>query len=114
MHELSIAKNILEIVRDSVDEKELKNIDKVILKIGEFSGVISDSLLFSLEAISADTELKNVSYEMKKIPFIIKCNNCANEVNNELGIIKCPLCGSVDTEIISGNELLISEIILKN
>src|SRR5690348_17046206 len=114
MHELSIAKNIVEIIKESVKENNLADIDTVVLKIGELAGVVSDSLQFSLEAISVDTELQNVKYDMQKVPFIIKCNTCNNEVNNELGIVKCPVCGSTDTEIISGNELLISEIILKN
>lgn len=114
MHELSIAKNIVEIIKESVDEKELYEVDKVILKIGELSGVVTDSLLFSLQAITSDTQLQNAKFETVNIPFAIKCNTCGEVSNTELGIVKCPLCGDKNTEVISGNELLISEIILKN
>ena len=114
MHELSIAKNIVEIIKETVEEKDLSSIEKVILKVGELSGVVPDSLQFSLEAISSGTELESARYEMMRIPFTIKCKVCSNESDNELGIVKCPVCGSKDTEVISGNELLISEIILKN
>lgn len=114
MHELSIAKNIVEIIKESVNEKELHEVDKVILKVGELSGVVTDSLLFSLQAITSETELQNAKFETENIPFAIKCNTCGKISNTELGIVKCPLCGNKDTEVISGNELLISEIILKN
>lgn len=114
MHELSIAKNIVEIIKESVEEQDLSSIEKVILKVGELSGVVPDSLQFSLEAISTGTELESARYEMKRIPFTIKCKDCGKESANELGIVKCPSCGSKDTEVVSGNELLISEIILKN
>lgn len=114
MHELSIAKNIVEIIKESVEEKDLSSIEKVVLKIGELSGVVTDSLLFSLEAISTGTLLECAKYEMLKIPFRVKCRVCNNESENQLGIVKCPVCGSKDTDVISGNELLISEIVLKN
>ncbi len=114
MHELSIAKNIIEIIKESVEEKDLKTIEKVVLKVGELSGVVPDSLMFSLEAISTGTELESARYEMMRIPFAIKCKVCSNKSDNELGNIKCPVCGSKDTEVVSGNELLISEIILNN
>ncbi|MBX7046753.1 MAG: hydrogenase maturation nickel metallochaperone HypA [Ignavibacteria bacterium] len=114
MHELSIAKNIIEIVKESVEEKDLSAVDKVVLKIGDLSGVVPASLLFSLEAITNNTELENAGYEVINVPFIVKCNTCGKESNNEAGIVRCTLCGSNDTGIISGNELLVSEIILKN
>ncbi|MBS1494308.1 MAG: hydrogenase maturation nickel metallochaperone HypA [Bacteroidetes bacterium] len=114
MHELSIAKNIVEIIKESVEENDLRSIERVVLKVGELSGVVPDSLQFSLEAISTGTELESAKYEMKRIPFTIKCKVCGNVSDNELGIVKCPVCGSKDTEVVSGNELLISEIILKN
>jgi hydrogenase nickel incorporation protein HypA/HybF len=114
MHEMSIAKNIIEIIKESVEEKDLISIEKVVLKVGELSGVVPDSLQFSLEAISSGTELEKVEYKMTKIPFVIKCKICNQESNNESGIIKCPVCGSKETEVVSGNELLVSEIILKN
>lgn len=114
MHEMSIAKNIIEIIKESVDKKDLKSIDTVVLKVGELSGVVPDSLQFSLEAISNGTELENVEYKMTKIPFIIRCTVCNQESNNESGIVKCQVCGSMETEVVSGNELLVSEIILNN
>jgi len=114
MHELSIAQNIVEIVKENIDERDLDAIEKVILKVGELSGVVTDSLLFSLQAITSDTQLQNAKFETEIIPFTIKCNLCGGISNTELGIVKCPLCGDKNTEVISGNELLISEIILKN
>jgi hydrogenase nickel incorporation protein HypA/HybF len=114
MHELSIAKNIIDIIKESVEEKDLVNVEKVILKVGELSGVVPDSLEFSLEAVCSGTEMEKINYELIKIPFAVKCRVCNNDSYNELGIVKCPVCGSKDTEVISGNELLVSEIILKN
>jgi hydrogenase nickel incorporation protein HypA/HybF len=113
MHELSIALNIIEIIKQSVPEQELGSVETVKLKIGEFSNVVVDSLLFSLEVITADTYLRNIKYEIDKIPFKVKCNDCKVEFTNKYGIVICPNCESKNTQIISGTELKVTEIELK-
>jgi len=109
MHELSIAQDILEIIRLNVPPEDLGQIESVRMKIGEFAGVVADSLQFSFMAITSGTDMDRVKLEITHVPFLIKCNLCGKESTNEFGMMVCE-CGSGDTEIISGNELKVTEV----
>jgi hydrogenase nickel incorporation protein HypA/HybF len=113
MHELSIAQNIVEIVKQSVPLDELKEVTTIKLKIGEISGIVSDSLEFGFQAITSGTELEKAKLNIEKIPFVFKCNSCNSESTNDLGVTVCPECESTDTKIVSGLEMQIVEVELK-
>ena len=110
MHELSLARDIIDIVTQNVPSSEIKNVQFVVVKVGEFSGVVADSLKFSYGAIIFNTELENSELEVIHIPFKLKCNSCGKTTSNEFGMMICEECGSGNTEIISGNELRVVEI----
>jgi len=110
MHELSLARDIIDIVSQNVPSSEIKNVQSVVIKVGEFSGVVVDSLKFSYEAIIADTGLENSELEIIHIPFKLKCNSCGKTTSNEFGMMICEECGSGNTEILSGNELRVVEV----
>jgi hydrogenase nickel incorporation protein HypA/HybF len=110
MHELSIAQNIIELVQKSVPEPEWKNVSAVRLKIGEVAGVIPDSLEFSFNVITSESQLRNARLEIESVPFRIHCNKCDSIIENEMGFSVCSKCGSTDTKVISGMELNVTEI----
>jgi hydrogenase nickel incorporation protein HypA/HybF len=110
MHELSLAKDIVEMVYQCVPAEELKEVKFVVIKVGEFSGVVTDSLKFSYQAITSQTELESSELEVIDIPFILKCHNCGKESTNEFGMMICTECGSANTEILSGDELKVQEV----
>jgi hydrogenase nickel incorporation protein HypA/HybF len=114
MHELSVAQNILEIIQQNVPEEELQDVRVVRLKVGAFSGVLADSLEFCFSAISTETPLSKARLEIEHIPFTVKCNACQKTSINELGFVVCPECGGVETTVIAGRELLVTEIELDN
>ncbi len=114
MHELSIAQNILDIVRESVPPKELPDVRTVKLRLGDLAGVVPDSLEFSFTVLTADTPLRNAKLHFDHIPFMVTCNACGKNFTNEIGFVLCPSCGSADTKILSGLELQVVEIELED
>jgi hydrogenase nickel incorporation protein HypA/HybF len=110
MHELSIAQNIVEIVQQHVPNHGEAKIKTVKLRIGELAGVIPDSLEFCFGAITAETSMQDVILEIERVPFVLECKKCGKVATNETGIFLCMVCGSDDTKMISGNELLVTEI----
>ena len=113
MHELSIANDILTIIRQNVPQEELNNIENINVKIGDMSGVVAESLEFCFQAIISETELDNAKLVIEKIPFAVKCNSCGSESTNEFGIRVCSDCNSTDTTVISGLEMQVTEVELK-
>jgi hydrogenase nickel incorporation protein HypA/HybF len=114
MHELSVAQNIFDIVRQSVPKGELSDVRIVRLKVGTFSGVVADSLDFCFSAISAETPLAKAHLEFEHIPFVVKCHHCQKTFENEMGFVVCPECGGVETVVLAGRELQVVEIELEN
>ena len=113
MHELSIAQNILEIVKLNVPSNELSEVKSVKVRIGEFAGVVPESLEFCFQAITSGTELEGSVLDIERIPFVIQCNSCKETSTNDIGIRICQKCGSSDTGIISGIEMHVVEVELK-
>jgi hydrogenase nickel incorporation protein HypA/HybF len=114
MHELSVAENIIETIRLNVPESDLPLVEEVRLKVGEFSNVVSDSLLFAFESIKEDHKLGGARLNILPVKFEIKCNECGAVTSNHYGIRECAICGSVNTNVLSGEELMVTEIELKD
>lgn len=110
MHELSLARDIVEIVYQNVPSNEINKVKSVVVKLGQFSGVVADSLKFSYSAITSQTDLEKSELEIIDIPFELKCHSCGKITSNEFGMSVCIECGSPDTEILSGNELEVLEV----
>ncbi len=110
MHELSIAQNIVEIIRQHISEQELERVLAVRLKIGTVAGVVPESLEFSFQAITGESPLRHARLEIESIPFRVHCQACGVTMENEVGFALCSKCGSRDTKILSGSELHITEI----
>jgi hydrogenase nickel incorporation protein HypA/HybF len=109
MHELSMALDILDIVRRAV-RSDARRVERVHVQVGVQSGVVPDSLAFSFDAVTAGTPLEGVSLEIERIPFRLHCDNCSSICTGENGMIVCPQCGSTRTIILSGTELRVTSI----
>lgn len=110
MHELSLAQDIIETVKQNVTAAELPKVREIIVEVGAFSGVVADSLKFSFEAITSGTELNDAVMKIVDIPFCLKCNDCGNETSTEIPMLLCSICGSSNTQILSGDELRVKEL----
>lgn len=110
MHELSLAKDILDTIKQTLPPEDLPKLRSIILEVGAYSGVISESLKFSFEAITSGTEMAEAKLEIIDIPFILHCNKCNADTEMEFPMLLCEECGSADVKIISGDELKIKEL----
>ncbi|MBI3585931.1 MAG: hydrogenase maturation nickel metallochaperone HypA [Ignavibacteriales bacterium] len=110
MHELSIAQNIVEIIRKQVPEKELPDVSLVRLQIGDLAGIVCDSLEFCYGVITTNTVLQNSKLEIDRIPARVFCRTCQTVSSTEPSFLVCPACGSGNVKLESGTELQVSEI----
>jgi hydrogenase nickel incorporation protein HypA/HybF len=110
MHELSIAQNILEIVRQNVPANAESSVKVVRVRIGEMAGVVPDSLEFCFTAIVKDTSFPDAVLAIERVPFILVCSSCGKRFRSEAGLAVCPSCGSLVTTVVSGTELQVVEI----
>ena len=104
MHEISIAQDIVDLVKENLPKEEVVNVTKVRIKIGELSAVVTESLEFCFDVISKNTPLSGAKLEIEEIPIIAKCNDCSNEFSVDNFCFICPKCNSGEVEILQGNE----------
>ena len=113
MHEMGIAQNILEIIRQAVPEAEATSVRLIRLRIGQLSGVVPDSLEFCFQAIVSDTDMRKANLAIEPVPTVFRCKKCENRFQvNDLEF-SCPKCRNTDLEIVSGRELEVVEIELE-
>ncbi len=110
MHELSLAQNIVEIVRQHVPEDNGRTVRSVKLQLGEMAGVIPDSLMFCFEAIISGTSLEGAILDIEQVPLKAECRSCRRRFAVVENVFACPDCGSSDLAILSGRELQVVEI----
>ena len=112
MHELAIAQNVLQIVRQSVPEKSVADVRSIRVRVGQLSGVVADSLEFCFSAIVSQTDMQRANLEIESVPIISECEDCLHRFKmNDWGFF-CPNCKSTNVRLISGRELEVVEIVL--
>jgi len=112
MHELGIAENILDIVRQSVPDGQTSTVRDIRIRVGPFAGVVPDSLKFCFDALSGDAGMENAVLRIEQTPLAASCRDCGTKSEIQNFIFRCPACSSVNLEIISGKELEVCEIVL--
>jgi hydrogenase nickel incorporation protein HypA/HybF len=114
MHELSIAQNIIEIVQDNLPEDQKYSVKAVRVKIGKLTNILTDSLIFGFDALTRETNLNGVRLEIEHLPLTIECSDCGTRSSGDDFFFACPECGSTSIKIVSGDELMVSEIELND
>jgi hydrogenase nickel incorporation protein HypA/HybF len=109
MHELSLAINLVEIAEAAVKRHSVARVEAVHLRLGIFSGVVADSLLFAYDIATEGTLLAGSSLIVEEVPLVIYCPQCQleRELDN-LQSLLCPVCGTASNEIRRGKEIEIA------
>ena len=111
MHELAIAQSIVEAVEAKACECNAAHVKGVRLKIGEASGVVTDSLTFCFEMLaSLEPTLAGAQLLIDTMPHRAYCRYCACEFSVTNFVAQCPTCKEWSNEIVSGTELQLLEM----
>ena len=111
MHELAIAQSIVEAVEAKATECHAARVRGVRLRIGEASGIVTDSLAFCFEMVaSLSPVLEGARLSIDRVPHRAYCRRCAKEFDVTNFVAQCPSCTEWSAEVISGNELEILDM----
>jgi hydrogenase nickel incorporation protein HypA/HybF len=114
MHELGIALQIIRIAEGAVPEDagEAK-VETVRLNIGKLSAVVPDSLTFCFNLAIKDTKLEGARLIINEIPAKARCRGCNHEWDIDEYDFVCPECAGGDVEMVTGRELDVESIEIK-
>ena len=111
MHELGLLSGVVKTVERIMAEENLTKVEKIVLQVGELSGVIPSYVEECYPAAVYKTTLENTKLEMEVVPGIVRCRKCGEEFSGYLFNLKCPRCASQELDALSGREFIIKEIL---
>lgn len=115
MHELSIALQIIKIVQKAIpDDDEKARVKKVHLNVGKLSAVVPGSLRFCFGVAVRETRLEGAELVINEIPVRARCRSCSHEWITDDFVFSCPACDSGSVEVVSGRELGVESIEIKD
>lgn len=112
MHELGIVTHVMKTLTDVAAENEVTHIASVTLEVGEVSGVIYEQILDCWDYMCGKrqplfTACKLVLEPQEAVTF---CGDCQQTYPTVKYGRTCPHCGSAETWLLTGNEVMIREI----
>jgi hydrogenase nickel incorporation protein HypA/HybF len=90
-----------------------KQVDKVVVKIGKMSGIEPHFLQESFNVFKEGTACQDATMQMQLIDITIACKDCGKEAIVDNFNFFCPYCQGGNTEVLTGQEMHIDYIELK-
>lgn len=112
MHEYPLTQQIIRIVETRAKESGAKRVSNIHLVVGEYSGVVADSILLYFDLISSGTLCENAVLNIKTVKPMLKCKKCGNLFERKPFTFSCTKEGCIGegepTEI--GREFYVESI----
>jgi hydrogenase nickel incorporation protein HypA/HybF len=109
MHELSIAENIIDIIKNELPKHKLTKVTHIKLRIGAMRQIVPESLQFGFEFLSKNTPLEGAQIHIENTVITAHCRQCSSDFVIQNWLESCPVCQKNDFELISGKELEVVE-----
>lgn len=114
MHEMSLVRNIVQIVKEEAEAANAGKITAVHLVVGEGRDIVEHLLQSMFQYFARGTVMEDAKVVLEHIPYMVRCNQCQTEFHLEImrpEKWRCPNCGAYkDYTLVSGNEFYISRI----
>ena len=112
MHELGVVIGLFETLRHIKEEQNLIEIKRVVLDVGEMSGILPDYLSECWKAAGLETEFEKTTLSLNRIAAVGKCS-CSKEFELIKNSRICPYCHKSDYTVIDGTQFEINHIVAK-
>jgi hydrogenase nickel incorporation protein HypA/HybF len=109
MHELSLARDLLAAIERKLDGGDARVV-RVSVGIGAATGIVSDSLRFAFRVICKGTQLDGAELSVTTVAARSRCTSCGMVFEFAGMIGRCPECGRLGGELLSGDEMILRTI----
>jgi hydrogenase nickel incorporation protein HypA/HybF len=105
MHELSIALNILDAAEEEMRSRTGR-VAAIHVRLGRLCGIVQEALVSAFDLAREGTALAQAELVIEEIPLVVHCSACAADGTPASRFeLRCPTCGALTNEIVSGQEL---------
>ena len=110
MHEMGIVVSFVKMAEDFAVKNNAAKVLKVVLQLGEISGIEPRYLSEFYPVVIEGTLLEGSELLIETIAASVFCTGCGTTYNPAKADFKCPNCGSEHGDVIDGRGLFIKEI----
>lgn len=111
MHELGLARGIVDLANSAATEANAPRVSAVHVQVGRLAGVEAGALLFSFDIAAEGTRVAGARLVIEEIPVAIWCARCnAQQELPGVNRFRCPVCDTPSGDIRRGKELEVSSI----
>ena len=107
MHELSIADAVVRIACKHAGDRTIETVE---VKVGHLRQVVPESLAFAFLLVAEGTVAEAAELVLEEVPAAGVCRVCGEESELPGFPLACARCGSLDVELIRGEELLVDAL----
>ena len=112
---MSLVQTLIEQVGSEVDKSGHQGrVLSIDLVIGRLSGVHVDSIQFAFEVLAPGSAIDGATLQVHQTQATLRCRACGLEEPIDDLAVRCGKCGSCDTAIEGGQELLLQSIELED
>lgn len=113
MHELSVTKDILDIVLRYARRHKVTEVKKIYLEIGALSDLEEEWIQRYFSRLAEGSVTARAVIKVTKVPCRFSCGDCLHEFTSDLDPARdssCPKCGSSEIHMISGDEYTVKSM----
>lgn len=110
MHEMSLAEGVLQILETESAKQGFSQVKTIWLEVGVLAGVEVSALEFAFDVVRRGTLAGNAQLVIINLPAQAWCMPCEQVVEIRQRFDACPLCGSYQLQVSSGDEMRIKEL----
>lgn len=111
MHELSVARGIVEVATEAVLEAGAARAVAVRVRVGELSRVAPEALAFCYEVAARGTPLEGSRLAVEVAPVVLHCPTCDRDVTPaDVCRLVCSACGTPTADVRGGRELEVESV----
>lgn len=110
MHELSVCQGIITQVTAVAREHGAGGVGRIRVSVGPLSGVEPALLREAFPLARAGTVAEHAELEIDSLPVKVRCRRCGAETEARANRLLCGECGDWQTQLVSGDELLLSSV----
>ena len=111
MHELSIARSVVEVAVETVRGAGATKATAVRVRIGALAGVAPEALAFCYEVVARGTPLEGSRLGVEVVSVVLHCPTCdADATVADVCRLVCPACGTPTADVRGGRELEVESV----
>ena len=110
MHELTIAKNLIDLVCENAAKQKAERVTAIYIRLGELSS-FNRALHFCFDRVTTGTICEGAKLHIETVPLTVYCDTCQCEKRpGGRYNFRCFDCGMPTPKVVAGREMQVSAI----